>query len=237
MGHHGMRRRWIHDLDSTFLHRLACLLLSSMLLVSLYNLYNSPLFAQNFAPSPDPEEMIEVKPANSQFTPTGKEVVLSTDKGSIHLTLFEKEAPLSCKHFETLVDLGYYAGGSFYRAEGNYIAQGGGTPISGGAPPSSPLPDVPLEYKVPHTRGVVGLARPPGNTNGGNTEFFISMIDNSQHLKPGGADSDGYTGFALVTKGMHVIEKICRGSVREDDNGMLWLKHPVEIHEAVVLKT
>jgi cyclophilin family peptidyl-prolyl cis-trans isomerase len=44
----------------------------------------------------------------------------------------------------------------------------------------------------------VAIARPVDNANGGNSEFFINMADNSDIFGPGGATPDGYTVFGVV---------------------------------------
>ena len=54
---------------------------------------------------------------------------------------------------------------------------------------------------MPHKKGTVALARPIDNPHGGNSEFFVNMVDNSATFGPDGASQGGYTVFGVVIKG------------------------------------
>jgi len=51
--------------------------------------------------------------------------IMETDKGTIHLELFDKEAPNTVKNFVDLANKGFYNGLAFHRVINNFMVQGG----------------------------------------------------------------------------------------------------------------
>ncbi len=54
-----------------------------------------------------------------------KIATLETAKGTIRLTLFEKDAPKTVANFEKLITEGFYDGVTFHRVVPNFVIQGG----------------------------------------------------------------------------------------------------------------
>jgi len=99
--------------------------------------------------------------------------IFQTEFGNVVFSFFERSAPLSVENFKKLILYGHYNGGSFYRAEKNFVLQGG---IPSGK--TSPFGNVPLEYSIPNRKGMVSMAR-TNDPNSGSTEFAIQLNDNS----------------------------------------------------------
>ena len=53
------------------------------------------------------------------------QAIMETSKGTIHLDLFEKDAPNTVKNFVTLAQKGFYDGKNFHRVIKNFMVQGG----------------------------------------------------------------------------------------------------------------
>jgi len=71
-----------------------------------------------------------------------KKAIIETDKGTIVLELFEKDAPKTVANFEKLIKEGFYDGLTFHRVIPNFMIQGGcpsGTGTGG--------PDIQLSVK------------------------------------------------------------------------------------------
>jgi len=69
----------------------------------------------------------------------------------------------------------------------------------------SPLPDLKLEYKLPNVPGSVAMAR--HGPNSGNSEFFINISDNTEHL---GTDLQLVVDSATQCKLAHSLSWLCR---------------------------
>ena len=68
-----------------------------------------------------------------------------------------------------------------------------------------------VENNISHTRGTISMARSQANDSA-SSQFFIVQSD-STFL-------DGsYAGFGHVTSGMEIVDKICKDTKTEDDNG------------------
>ncbi len=137
------------------------------------------------------------------------------DYGEIECDLYPDIAPLTVANFLSLVDSGFYDGLTFHRVISGFMIQGGdpkgnGTGGSGTA--------VKGEFKangvdnpLSHTRGVMSMAR-ANDYNSASSQFFIMHADASY--------LDGmYAAFGAVTKGMEVVDAICKNTPVQDSNG------------------
>jgi cyclophilin family peptidyl-prolyl cis-trans isomerase len=130
---------------------------------------------------------------------------IHTSAGEIDIRFFPDVAPNHVKNFIDLATKGFYNGTKFHRVIPGFMIQGGdpltktsdttmwGTGGSG--------TNVKAEFnRVPHTRGIVSMAR-SGHPDSASSQFFIMVADypslNGQ-----------YSVFGKVTKGMEVADKI-----------------------------
>ena len=106
---------------------------------------------------------------------------LETAKGTIHLTLFDKDAPKTVENFVKLVKDGYYDGVTFHRVVPNFVIQGG-DPLSKTLAPGSPRigtggPGYTIKCETAgnphkHTPGTLSMAHAGKDTGG--SQFFIT---------------------------------------------------------------
>ena len=125
--------------------------------------------------------------------------IMETSKGTIHLDLFEKDAPGTVANFVKLAKSGFYDGVSFHRVIKNFMVQGGDPTGTGGGGPG---------YKIKceinaqkHTPGTLSMAHAGKDTGG--SQFFITHVA-TPHL-------DGvHTVFGRTTD-MSVVNAIQQG--------------------------
>jgi peptidyl-prolyl cis-trans isomerase B (cyclophilin B) len=141
-----------------------------------------------------------------QTDPATIEAALVTDKGTMVVTFFPDQAPKHVRAFLDLAQNGFYEGVAFHRVMRNFMVQTGcphskrgatGMPGTGG-----PGYQLPAEFNdVPHTRGVVSMAR-ARDPNSAGSQFFIVHGDHASFL-------DGqYTVFGRVEDGLDVLDAI-----------------------------
>ncbi len=110
-----------------------------------------------------------------------KKAIFETDKGTIEIELFEKDAPLAVANFEKLCSQGFYDGLSFHRVISNFMVQGG-DPLSKTLPPGDrrigtggPGYTIKCETKGnphKHQNGTLSMAHAGKDTGG--SQFFIT---------------------------------------------------------------
>ncbi len=97
---------------------------------------------------------------------------MKTNKGTIHLDLFDADAPNTVKNFVTLAKKGYYNGLSFHRVIKNFMIQGG-CPLGTGT--GGPGYKIKCEInKQKHTPGTLSMAHAGKDTGG--SQFFITHV-------------------------------------------------------------
>ena len=140
--------------------------------------------------------------------------VLETSHGTMVMTLFRAQAPLTTANFEKLVGKGFYDGKPFYRVVEGHVIQAG----DGG---ENDHPTVQGEFGAyPHVTGAVGLARSE-DPDSGSTEIYICHAPRP-HL-------DGrYAVFGLVVEGLDVLDAIGNVEVEEQWEGEVAFHKPVE---------
>ncbi len=157
-------------------------------------------------PAPDPER---AKIFDKYKQGAIRATLVIENRGTMVLELYPKAAPKTVAHFVDLCKQHFYDGIKFHRVEPGFVVQGGD-------PKSKDLsPDqfetngvgshgsgttVPLEAKLPHIAGSVGLARAQ-DPNSGDSQFYINLKDNG--------DLDGkYCVFGRVIEGADIAPKI-----------------------------
>jgi cyclophilin family peptidyl-prolyl cis-trans isomerase len=135
----------------------------------------------------------------------GTHAVMETDKGTIELELFEKDAPKAVENFRLLAEHGFYDGLTFHRIVKGFMIQGGdpsgdgtgGESAWGGTFPDEIQRDSAL-YRRGYRRGVLAMANSGPNTNG--SQFFIMHQD--YQLPP------NYVIFGNVIRGLEVVDAL-----------------------------
>lgn len=129
---------------------------------------------------------------------------INTEKGTMDVVFFEKDAPNTVKNFVTLSEKGYYNGLNFHRVIPDFVIQGG-CPIGNGA--GGPGYSINCELtggNQYHDRGVLSMAHAGRNT-GGSQFFICHSRNNTSHL------DRVHTCFGKVVEGLEVIDAIRQG--------------------------
>lgn len=133
-----------------------------------------------------------------------KTAEIITQKGTMKVEFYEKDAPNTVKNFIDLAEKGYYDGLNFHRVIPNFVIQGGCPTGTGAGGPGYTI-DCELEGENQyHDRGVLSMAHAGRNTGG--SQFFICHgRQNTQHL------DRQHTCFGKVVEGLEVIDEIRAG--------------------------
>ena len=135
-----------------------------------------------------------------------KVATITTNRGTIRISMHDKEAPSTCANFEKLASQGFYDGLSFHRVIADFMIQGGCPEGSGHGGPGYQFDDEfhpDLKHEGP---GVLSMANSGPNTNG--SQFFITHVA-TPHL-------DGkHSVFGRVIDGQDVVDAIRQGDTME----------------------
>ena len=134
--------------------------------------------------------------------------------GKIVLELNEEDAPVTVKNFVKLVKRGFYDDLTIFRAQKNFVIQGGRND-------SVNLPTIKGEFEengivnnMSHVRGVISMAR-TSDPDSATSQFFITLHDSAK------ASLDGkYAGFGHVIEGMDVVDAIAEALYGHAINSM-----------------
>ena len=129
---------------------------------------------------------------------------INTDKGTMVVELYEKDAPNTVNNFVKLAKDGFYDGLKFHRVIPGFVAQGGCPNGRGDGGPGYKI-DCELEGDNQyHDKGVLSMAHAGRNT-GGSQFFLVHDRAQTQHL------DRQHTCFGKVTEGMDIVEQIQQG--------------------------
>jgi peptidyl-prolyl cis-trans isomerase B (cyclophilin B) len=139
------------------------------------------------------------------------EAIITTNKGVMRVSLYDKETPNTVANFAKLAKEGYYNGLKWHRVIPNFVIQGGCPNTREGATgmPGTGGPGYQIDCEVKsenqhHERGVLSMAHAGRNT-GGSQFFVCHSRDNTAHL-------DGnHTCFGKVIEGVDVVDGIREG--------------------------
>ena len=129
---------------------------------------------------------------------------LITDRGSMVIEFYEKDAPKTVNNFVKLAKEGFYKDLNFHRVIPGFVAQGGCPNGNGAGGPG---------YKIEceldgdnqfHDRGVLSMAH-AGRDTGGSQFFLVHTRQATQPL------DRNHTCFGKVVEGLDNIEKIQQG--------------------------
>ncbi len=143
------------------------------------------------------------------------------DYGKIEVELYEELAPITVKNFVDLAKDGFYDGLTFHRIITGFMIQGGDPLATVQAAVKKTIKGEfaqnGVENNLSHTRGVISMAR-SNEPDSASSQFFIVQAD-STYL-------DGqYAAFGKVTKGMDIVDKICKDTPVTDSNGTVEKKN------------
>jgi peptidyl-prolyl cis-trans isomerase B (cyclophilin B) len=138
------------------------------------------------------------------------------DYGTISVELDPTYAPITVDNFMALAKDGFYDGLTFHRIIDGFMIQGGDPngDGSGGSDKTikGEFTDNGVKNPLSHKRGAISMARTPYDNNSASSQFFIVQQDCTQ--------IDGqYAVFGNVTDGMDIVDKICKDTPVEDENG------------------
>ena len=131
-------------------------------------------------------------------------VVFETTKGEMLLEVHPEWSPLGAAHFLELVEAGYYDGAPWFRVIDRFVAQCGiaADPTLNEEWGEKTIQDEPVVKG--NQPGFIAFGKTSA-PNSRSTHIFINLVDNSSRL-----DTYGFAGFARVTKGMDVAQKLSR---------------------------
>lgn len=127
-----------------------------------------------------------------------------TEKGTMKVEFYEKDAPKTVDNFVKLSKDGFYDGLTFHRVLPDFVIQGGcpqGTGIGG--------PGYQIKCELDgenqfHDKGVLSMAH-AGRDTGGSQFFICHSRNNTAHL------DRNHTCFGKVVDGVDVIDDIREG--------------------------
>lgn len=137
------------------------------------------------------------------------------DYGTIKAELDGDAAPITVANFLKLAESGFYDGLTFHRIIDGFMIQGGDPKGNGtgGADKTikGEFSQNGVENKLSHVRGTLSMARSQ-DMDSASSQFFIVQSD-CTYL-------DGqYAAFGTVTEGMDLVDKICKDTPVQDNNG------------------
>jgi peptidyl-prolyl cis-trans isomerase B (cyclophilin B) len=129
---------------------------------------------------------------------------ITTDKGTMVVEFYEKDAPKTVNNFVKLAKEGFYKDLNFHRVIPGFVAQGGCPNGNGAGGPGYKI-DCELDGDNQfHDRGVLSMAH-AGRDTGGSQFFLVHTRQATQHL------DRNHTCFGKVVEGLDTIEKIQQG--------------------------
>ena len=134
------------------------------------------------------------------------------DYGTVKMELYPQMAPNTVTNFIKLAENGYYDGLTFHRIIEGFMMQGGQGPTTSKTIKGEFLANG-IDNSISHTRGTISMARADAYDSG-STQFFIMHQDDTRL-------DNYYAAFGHVTKGIEVVDKICKKANPIDDNGTI----------------
>ena len=123
-----------------------------------------------------------------------------TERGTISVSLFGADAPLTVENFVTLARSGYYRDVRFHRVVPNFVAQAGDPTGTGSGGPGYAIRDELNRRR--YRRGALGMALSGPDTGG--SQWFITHSP-QPHL------DGGYTVFGQVISGWDALDSLVQG--------------------------
>ena len=152
--------------------------------------------------------------------------------GKIVIEVNGKEAPITANNFMKLVNSGFYDGLTIFRAQANFVIQGGKNESVKLDPIEGEFSSNGHKNSISHLRGAISMAR-TNDPDSATSQFFISLDDSAT------SSLDGkYAAFGRVVEGMSVVDAIANAlmSCKSDYMGFVSDADAVKIVSAKELK-
>ena len=153
-------------------------------------------------------------------------IEMKTTMGNIEIELFNEQAPITTKNFESYVKKKFYNGTIFHRVIPGFMVQGGGMNVDLQEKPTGQAIINEASNGLKNTRGSVAMAR-TNDPNSAKSQFFINVADNE--FLDYSAENAGYAVFAHVTKGMEIVDQIVKSPTTRYGSYTDVPKKPVKI--------
>jgi cyclophilin family peptidyl-prolyl cis-trans isomerase len=148
--------------------------------------------------------------------------IIETDKGTITIKLYPKDAPIAVANIAELANSGFYDGLKFHRVIPGFMAQGGcphsrDNPSMAGTGGPGWAIQCETDNGIKHKRGALSMAHAGKDTGG--SQFFITFVDTPHldgvHTVFGGIEEDDIESFKVLDsidqndeiKSIRVVEK------------------------------
>ncbi|AIL32038.1 peptidylprolyl isomerase [Basilea psittacipulmonis] len=155
--------------------------------------------------------------STSLFSPLAHAAIpatIHTNMGDIHISLFDKKAPVTVENFIRYAKEGFYDNTLFHRVIPDFVIQGGGMTQSDAneeLQPKNPThPPIINESKdgTPNLKYTIAMARFE-DPDSARAQFFINVANNDMLNYKNNNRDFGYTVFAKVQEDSHdVVDKI-----------------------------
>ena len=122
--------------------------------------------------------------------------------GKIVVKIDGKEAPITAKNFLDLVYSEFYDNTTIFRAQRNFVIQGGENVDISLNPIKGEFTSNGVQNSISHNRGVISMARTT-DPDSATSQFFITLDDSAASSLDG-----SYAGLGYVVEGMDVVDKI-----------------------------
>jgi peptidyl-prolyl cis-trans isomerase B (cyclophilin B) len=139
-----------------------------------------------------------------------KTATIETNKGTITVELFEKDAPITVANFEKLANDKFYDGIRFHRVIPEFVVQGGcpNAKIGGTSkgPPGTGGPGWQIKCETagnPQTHKVGAMSMAHAGKDTGGSQFFMVLSEaNTRHL------NGVHTVFGQITSGLDIMKQL-----------------------------
>ncbi len=133
-----------------------------------------------------------------------KTAEIITEKGTMKVEFYEKDAPGTVKNFCDLANKGFYNGLTFHRVLPGFVIQGGCPNGTGGGGPGYTIKCELTGENQYHDKGVLSMAH-AGRDTGGSQFFIVMSRSQTSHL------DRKHTCFGKVIEGLPIIDQIRQG--------------------------
>ena len=152
--------------------------------------------------------------------------------GKIELLLDRSVAPITVDNFVSLVNSGFYDGLTIFRAQKDFVIQGGQNEKVELDEIKGEFSSNGIKNDLSHIRGVISMAR-TNDPNSATSQFFITLDDSATRSLDG-----SYAAFGYVTKGMKTVDAVANALYPHAINSMGFVseKNAVTISYAKIVK-